>query len=83
MKNNKDYFQETDMSRTLKINGIDKDFSDGRIPENLSELLDNLKISQATVVAEIDGRIIDSKDFGRTPVQPGQAIELVRFVGGG
>ncbi len=71
------------MTRTLKINGVDKEFSDDRIPETLSELLDDLEISQATVVAEIDGRIIDRKDFGRTPLQPGQAIELVRFVGGG
>lgn len=71
------------MTRTLKINGVDKEFSDGRIPENLSELLDDLEISQATVVAEIDGRIIDRKDFDRTPLQPGQTIELVRFVGGG
>ncbi len=71
------------MTRTFKINGTEKEFSDGRIPETLSELLDNLEISQATVVAEIDGRIIDRKDFDCTPVQPGQAIELVRFVGGG
>ena len=82
MKSNKE-FQEPNMTRTLKINGADKEFADGSIPENLSELLDNLKISQATVVAEIDGRIIDRKHFGRTPVQPSQTIELVRFVGGG
>ncbi len=71
------------MTLILKINGADKEFTDGRIPENLSDLLDDLGISQATVVAEIDGRIIERKDFARTPVQPGQAIELVRFVGGG
>ncbi len=71
------------MSLILKINGVDKEFTAGRIPENLSELLDNLEISQATVVAEIDGRIIDRKSFDRTPLHPGQAIELVRFVGGG
>ena len=71
------------MTRTLKINGVDKEFSDDRIPKTLSELLDDLEISQATVVAEIDGRIIDRKDFDRTPLQPGQTIELVRFVGGG
>ncbi len=71
------------MTLILKINGVDKDFPDDRIPQTLSELLDDLEISQATVVAEIDGRIIERKDFGRTLVQPGQAIELVRFVGGG
>ncbi|MCD6393092.1 MAG: sulfur carrier protein ThiS [Planctomycetes bacterium] len=71
------------MTLTLKINGVEKEFTDDRIPENLSDLLDDLDISQATVVAEIDGRIVDRKSFDRTPVQPGQAIELVRFVGGG
>ncbi len=71
------------MTLTLKINGVDKEFTDDRIPENLSELLDDLEISQATVVAEIDGRIIERKDFARTPVQASQTIELVRFVGGG
>ncbi len=71
------------MTLILKINGIDKNFSDDRIPETLSELLTDLEISQATIVAEVDGRIIERKNFDRTPLQPGQTIELVRFVGGG
>ncbi len=71
------------MTRTLKINGVEKEFADDRIPEILSELLDDLGICQATIVAEIDGRIIERKNFDRTPLQAGQTIELVRFVGGG
>ncbi len=71
------------MALILKINGVDKEFADDRTPETLSELLDDLGISQATIVAEIDGRIIERRDFDRTPLQPSQAIELVRFVGGG
>ncbi len=71
------------MTLILKINGVDKDFSDDRIPETLSELLNDLEISQATIVAEVDGRIIERKNFDRTLLQPGQTIELVRFVGGG
>ena len=71
------------MSLILKINGVDKDFSDDCIPETLSDLLNGLEISQATIVAEVDGRIVERKDFESTPLQPGQTIELVRFVGGG
>jgi len=71
------------MNQTLKINGVEREFADGMIPETLSELLDALGVCQATVVAEIDGQIIRRADFDRTPVQAGQTIELVRFVGGG
>jgi thiamine biosynthesis protein ThiS len=42
-----------------------------------------LGINQATVVAEINGKIIAREDFSQTQVSPGQRIELVRFVGGG
>ncbi|MCI0498972.1 MAG: sulfur carrier protein ThiS [Planctomycetales bacterium] len=70
------------MNAILKINGQEKTF-EGGLPETLAVLLDNLHIDQATVVAEIDGRIIERKDFFRTVLAQGQAIELIRFVGGG
>jgi sulfur carrier protein len=66
----------------LKINGIEKQFPDG-LPKTLIELLKQLDIHQATVVAEINGKIIAREDFSQTQVSPGQRIELVRFVGGG
>ena len=66
----------------LKINGIEKQFPDG-LPKTLIELLKQLDIHQATVVAEINGKIIAREDFANTRVSPGQKIELVRFVGGG
>ena len=66
----------------LKINGIEKQFPDG-LPKTLIELLKQLDIHQATVVAEINGKIIAREDFSQTQVSPGQTIELVRFVGGG
>ena len=49
----------------------------------LSELLDKLKINAATVVAEIDGKIVERKNFTQTNLTQGQAVELIRFVGGG
>jgi sulfur carrier protein len=66
----------------LKINGIDKQFPDG-VPKTLIELLKQLDIHQATVVAEINGKIIAREDFSQTQLSSGQKIELVRFVGGG
>ncbi len=67
---------------TLKINGEERQFPAG-IPQTLAELLGLLNINQATVVAEIDGRIIEQRSFAQTRLSVGQSIELVRFVGGG
>ena len=69
--------------KTLKINGKKKQFSENNVPKNLIELLEQMDINQATVVAEIDGVIIERKNFAETEIGPDQSIELVRFVGGG
>ena len=66
---------------TLKINGTEKEFA--RLPSTLVELLDEMKINHATIVAEIDGEIIGRDDFHQTPINADQQIELIRFVGGG
>ncbi len=66
----------------MKINGVEKQFPAG-IPQTLTELLEQLDINQATVVAEIDDKIIERQNFSQTQLSSGQSIELVRFVGGG
>lgn len=66
----------------LKINGEDKRF-DGDSPATLKDLLDAMKVDQATVVAEIDGQIIKKDNFSGTKLTAGQKIELIRLVGGG
>ncbi|MBW8035072.1 MAG: sulfur carrier protein ThiS [Planctomycetes bacterium] len=53
------------------------------MPSTLMELLDHMGIHHATVVAEINGKVIERKTFSETALDEGQAIELVRFVGGG
>jgi sulfur carrier protein len=68
---------------TLKINGVEKQFATGRLPATLAELLEKLGIEAATVVAEINGQIIEREKFAQTKLQKGQSIELVRFVPGG
>jgi thiamine biosynthesis protein ThiS len=67
----------------LRINGVEKEFADGRLPATLAQILEQLGIESAAVVAEVEGRIIERDKFAETEVQKGQSIELVRFVPGG
>jgi thiamine biosynthesis protein ThiS len=67
----------------LKINGKEKTFEDNEMPATMADLLRQLDVDSATVVAELDGRIIERANFQNTPLQAGQNIELVRFVPGG
>ena len=67
----------------LIINGVEKQFSSGQLPATVAELLKQFEIKEATVVAEIDGKITTRENFAKTRLSSGQAIELVRFVGGG
>jgi thiamine biosynthesis protein ThiS len=66
----------------LKINGRQTKFDD-KLPETLAELLEKLNVKADTIVAEIDGQIIERENFAATQLQHGQSIELVRFVPGG
>ncbi|MDD5459426.1 MAG: sulfur carrier protein ThiS [Phycisphaerae bacterium] len=68
--------------KTLKVNGKVKEFNDG-FPTTLTELLDKLKVDAATIVAEVDGNIIERKNFDSTALNENQDIELIRFVPGG
>ena len=67
---------------TLKINGIEKKFPDA-LPATVADLLEQMGVDAATVVAEIDGQIVEREKFARTQLHKGQTIELVRFVPGG
>ena len=67
----------------LTINGVQKEFPAGQLPRTVAELLEQMKINAATVVAEVNGEIIQKQNFADTALSNGQTIELVRFVGGG
>jgi sulfur carrier protein len=67
----------------LRINGVEKEFAAGQMPKTVSELLEQLHIEAATVVAEVDGLIVEREKFVHTKLSKGQSIELVRFVPGG
>lgn len=67
---------------TLIINGNEKQFPDA-LPETLADLIEQLEVESKTIIAEVDGRIVECDNFGKTKVTNGQKIELVRFMGGG
>jgi sulfur carrier protein len=67
----------------LHINGEQRQFQKGSFPSTIGDLLNTLDIAPETVVAELEGQIIEKKNFNSTQLHPGQKIELVRFVGGG
>jgi sulfur carrier protein len=70
------------VNATLKINGQVREFAE-RLPATLAELLKTLHIDEATVVAELDGKIIPRAEFSTAVLRENASIELVRFVGGG
>lgn len=67
----------------LKINGIEKEFADGLLPAALDKVLKQLGVEAATVVAEVDGQIVERDNFATTMLNKGQSVELIRFVPGG
>jgi len=67
----------------LKINGKEKTFADDKMPATLTDLLSILGVDSATVIAELDGKIIERSKFSETQLNDGQSVELVRFVPGG
>ena len=75
--------QKVKMTQNLRINGIKRQFDDRKLPITLSELLEQLGIDKATVVAEIDSRVIERSRFAETKITKGATIELVHFLVGG
>jgi sulfur carrier protein len=67
----------------LKINGKEKPFPDDKMPATIADLLQRLGVDSATVIAELDGQIIERANFPNAPLRAGQSIELIRFVPGG
>jgi len=52
-------------------------------PATLDDLLHGLGLDARTVVVEHNRRIVRRPKLGETPLAPGDAVELVHFVGGG
>jgi sulfur carrier protein len=51
--------------------------------QKLSELLDHLQVNPKNVVVELNGEIIEKKNFDNLVVNYQDQLEIVTFVGGG
>lgn len=64
----------------LTING------EGRVvpgPATVQDLLESLGLDARGIVVELNRRIVRRPEVGQTPLQDGDVLELVHFVGGG
>lgn len=64
----------------LRINGEDREVPAGL---TVSGLLEHLGLNPRMVVVERNGDILRRDALDGVPVEPGDALELVHFVGGG
>lgn len=49
----------------------------------LEEMIRSASVDFRHVIAEVNGEIVKQGDWGATPIQEGDTIELLNFVGGG
>jgi sulfur carrier protein len=50
---------------------------------SLNDLVLSLDLNPQSLVAEVNGKIIEQPQFSDKKLQDGDRIELIRFVGGG
>ncbi len=67
-------------SMTIKTNGEDRQIESG---SSLLNLLEALDLDPQTVVVELNRTIVRRTVFADTPLNSGDEVELVHFVGGG
>ena len=64
----------------IKLNGKEKEIVENTSVENL---VNELKLKDTPIVAEISGKIIKPENYSSTILEEGNIVELIRFVGGG
>ncbi len=64
----------------VRLNGKDRDVAAGL---TVHALLESLELHPGLVVVELNREILDRASYGDVPVQAGDTLELVHFVGGG
>ena len=50
---------------------------------NITELLESLKVNENRVVVEVNGNIISKEDYRKVKLNENDTIEVISFVGGG
>jgi len=66
--------------KTVTINGDQRPLGEAK---TLAELFEALGVPSHQKAVEKNGEIIPAPLWASTPLQPGDTIELIQFVGGG
>jgi thiamine biosynthesis protein ThiS len=66
--------------KNIIVNGKDHPYKDGM---TVASLLAEVLTTPGTVVVEVNGEIIQRERFDEMPLNTGDMIEIVNFVGGG
>ena len=64
----------------IKINGQERELNQS---QDLQSVISRFCKDTRRVIAELNGQIVKSPSWDKTPVKEGDSIELVSFVGGG
>ena len=65
---------------TIRVNGEERQVPGG---STLADLLAGLDIPETNVVVERNGEVVARATLSQTRLNPGDRLEIVRFVGGG
>lgn len=69
-----------DTTIRVHLNGKDRDVATGH---TVHSLIESLELHPGMIVVELNREILKRDTYGDTPVNDGDNIELVHFVGGG
>jgi thiamine biosynthesis protein ThiS len=64
----------------IRVNGEERSFPAGT---RVCDLLATLEVSTPRVAVERNREILPKADYGSTPLEEGDELEVVEFVGGG
>ena len=65
---------------TLKVNGKPREIEDGL---DLQAYLATIDVNMRFIAVGYNGQVVRKEDFGDVRLHPGDALEIVRPVGGG
>ncbi|MCY4556064.1 MAG: sulfur carrier protein ThiS [Chloroflexi bacterium] len=65
---------------TLQVNGKPRDIDEGL---NLQSYLATIDVNMRFIAVGYNGQVIRKEDFEKVQLNPGDALEIVRPVGGG
>ena len=65
------------------VNGQAREFPQLAAPAQLQNLIDDLELKGDRVAVEHNGKIVPRAEWTETPLNEGDRLEIVHFVGGG